>query len=214
MESDQMATGLFLIAHDEFTGKLRISPDLLGCGLVGAQLAELVMAGRLAVEDNRVVPAGARGSGQDEIGAFVVDSVQRQPARHTVRAWTETFAPVLHELVSRRLVDLGVVRREQGRGVLRRRTDRFPAVDLLKAARPRVRLEAMLRNPRELDLKGGFTAALVWTLGIDAVLDPDIDRAAARDLVGHIVDNLPTDLRALLNGTQAAVAAVSLTVRR
>src|SRR5688572_10004173 len=49
MERPWVAADLFLIAHDEFSGKLRISRTLLACGLAGAQLAELVMDGGLIV---------------------------------------------------------------------------------------------------------------------------------------------------------------------
>lgn len=214
MERGQLAADFFLIAHDEFSGKLKISRDLLGCGLVAAQFGALIIAGRLGMSDGRVIVRNERGSGQDEIGAFVVKSVQSQHTRHTVRTWTRNLADVLYELVGRRLVDSGLVRREPVRSVLRRRPDRFPAVDLLRAARPRLRLEHMLRNPKDLDLHGAFLAALIWAIGVENVLDPGLDRAAAREVVRGITDHLPPELYELLTGAQSAAAAVSLTVRR
>src|SRR6185503_17751613 len=92
----------------------RISPDLLGCGLVGAQLAELTMANRLAVEGGRVLVTEVRGGGDDEVSAYVAESISRQTSTHSVRVWVDTFREVLYELVARRLVDEGVVRREMG----------------------------------------------------------------------------------------------------
>lgn len=224
METEQWSEEFFLIAHNEFTGRPHINRDLLGCGLVAAQFAQLVASRRLSVVDGRVAAppetdsaaGGARALDTEaqDIDAYVIESVQRQPSGHTVRTWTTSLADVLHELLGRRLVEAGVVRREQGGGLLRRRPDRFPSVDLLRAARPRLRLENMLRRPRELDLQNGFTAALVWALGVDGVLDPELDRAEARELVDEIGERLPADLQELLAGTRAAVAAVSLTVRR
>ncbi len=214
MDRQRLAADFFLIAHDEFSGKLRISPDLLGCGLVGAQLAELITDDRLAVEGGRVLATEVRDDG-DEIGAYVVESISRQTSAHSVRVWVDTFREVLYELVARRLISEGVVRREQGgRQLMRRRPDRFPAVDLLAAARPRLRLEHMLRTPQEFDLPGAVIAALVGAVGAEAVLDPEIDRTATRELLVRLEENLPADVRALVEGVRAAVSAVSLTIRR
>ena len=215
MDRPRLATDFFLIAHDEFSGKLRISADLLGCGLVGAQLAELVMADRVVVEGGRLLVTDVRGDGSDEVGAYVAESIQRQSSAHSVRVWVETFRDVLHELVVRRLIAEGVVRREEGgRQLMRRRPDRFPAIDLLAAARPRLRVEHMLRNPQEFDLSGAVLAVLIGALGVESVLDPEIDRAEARELMSRLEENLPADLRALVEGVRTAVAAISLTIRR
>ena len=214
MDRERLAADFFLIAHDEFSGKLRISPDLLGCGLVGAQLAELIMANRLSVEGGRVLVTEVRGD-CDEVGAYIAESISRQTTTHSVRVWIDTFREVLYELVARRLVDEGVVRREQGgRQLMRRRPDRFPATDLLAAARPRLRLEHMLRTPQEFDLPGAIIAVLVGAVGAETVLDPEIDRNATRELLTRLEENLPEDVRSLVEGVRAAVAAVSLTIRR
>ena len=155
-----------------------------------------------------------RGDG-DEVTTYVAESISRQTSTHSVRVWVDTFREVLYELVARRLVDEGVVRREQGgRQLMRRRPDRFPATDLLAAARPRLRLEHMLRTPQEFDLPGAILAVLVGAVGAETVLDPEIDRTAARELMTRLEENLPADVRALVEGVRAAVAAVSLTIRR
>jgi hypothetical protein len=215
MDRPRLAADFFLIAHDEFSGKLRISADLLGCGLVGAQLAELVMTDRIVIEAGRVLVTDVRGDGTDEVGAYVAESIQRQSNTHSVRVWVDTFRDVLYELVARGLIDEGVVRREDGgRQLMRRRPDRFPATDLLAAARPRLRMEHMLRTPQEFDLTGAVLAVLVGALGVESVLDPEIDRTTARELIGRLEENLPVDLRSLVEGVRAAVAAVSLTIRR
>jgi hypothetical protein len=215
MDRQRLAADFFLIAHDEFSGKRRISAELLGCGLVGAQLAELVMADRVTVQGGRLLVTEVRGDGSDEVGAYVAESIQRQTAAHSVRIWVETLREVLYELIARRLVAEGVVRREQGgRQLMRKRPDRFPATDLLAAARPRLRLEHMLRTPHEFDLPGAVMAVLIGALGVEAVLDPELDRAATRELMGELEENLPVDLRALVDGVRTAVTAISLTVRR
>lgn len=215
MDRSYLPDEFFLIAHDEFSGKLRISQDLLECGLVGAQLAELVMARLIGIEGGRVLIVDASGDAGDDVGAYVMETLARQTSTHSVRVWVETFADVLYELVGRRLVASGIVRRESGgRQLMRKRPDRFPAVDLLAAARPRLRIEHMLRSPEELDLPGAVITVLIEVLGADSVLDPELDRTAARELSARLEENLPVHLRGLVEGVRAAVAAVSLTVRR
>jgi hypothetical protein len=214
MDQERLAARVFLIAHDEFTGKAHISPELLRCGLAGAQLAELMVAGRLAMANGRVVVTEQSVPGSDAVASYVMDGIRQQKASHTVRTWTTQLGDPLFELVGRDLIDRGILRREAVRGVLRQRPDRFPAVDLLRAAAPRIRLERMIRNPRELDLAGGIVAGLLWSLGVDGILDPTIDRVDARRLVDEVRDGLPPDLAQLLAGIVASVSAVSLTVRR
>ena len=215
MERPRLAADFFLIAHDEFSGKPRISAVLLACGLAGAQLAELVMDGRIIVESGRLLATDAWGDGGDEVATYVVQTIRQQSSTHSVRVWVETLVEMLPELVARQLIVDGVVRREEGgRQLMRRRPDRFPATDLLAAARPRLRLEHMLRTPQEFDLSGAVLAVLVGVLGVEPTLDPNIDRAETRELINRLRTHLPSDLQNLIEGVEAAVAAASLTVRR
>jgi Golgi phosphoprotein 3 (GPP34) len=215
MERPRLAADFFLIVHDEFSGKPCVNAVLLACGLAGAQLAELVMEGRVIVDSGRLLAADARRDDTDEVAAYVAETVRQQSSTHTVRGWVDTFSEMLPELIARQLVADGVVRREQGgRQLMRRRPDRYPAKDLLAAARPRLRLEHMLRTPQEFDLSGAVLAVLVGALGIETILDPDLDRPTARELIGRLRGHLPNDLRDLIEGVEAAAAAISLTIRR
>jgi Golgi phosphoprotein 3 (GPP34) len=204
MERDELAAGFFLIAHDEFSGKLRMGRDRLGHGLVAAELAQLLIAGRIAIADGRVVLTDSYASEPSDVDRYVLDTIQRHQSVRPVRAWVESLGEPLYELIARRLEDRGIVRREGGGGLVRRRPDRFPGVDLLNAARPRMRLERMIRSPKELDLPGAFTATLLWTLGADGVLDPEIDKNTTRELVRQVNEHLPADLHSVLSGARAA----------
>jgi len=204
MERDELAAGFFLIAHDEFSGKLRIARDRLGHGLVAAELAQLLIAGRIAIADGRVVLTDSYAAEPNDVDRYVLDTVQRHQSVRSVRAWVESLAEPLYELMAQRLEVMGIVRREAGGGLVRRKPDRFPGVDLLTAARPRMRLERMIRSPKELDLPGAFTVTLLWTLGAEGALDPEIDKNAARELVQQVNEHLPADLHSVLAGARAA----------
>jgi hypothetical protein len=215
MAQDMLVRKMFLLLHNPFNGKPEIGHDQLKCALVAAELADLIIARRLGMENDRVVVAESRGTGGDEIGAFVVESIQRQPSGHTVRSWVEALADVLYELVARNLTTDGVVRRQEGgRRLLRRSPDRFPALDLMRASGPRLRLEHMLRTPREREVSGAALAAIIGALDVERILDIDRDRATVRAAVAAATDSLPVDLRALVAGVEDAVSAISLVVRR
>jgi Golgi phosphoprotein 3 (GPP34) len=213
MSRESMAGAFLLLVHDEFSGRPRCSGDLLRGGLVGAQLAELVIAGRMGVAEGRVHPLDADPLGNARPAAeYVMECVLGQPRQHTVRTWTENLGDPLYEMVVTELVDDGVIRRESG-GFGRRRSERYPALDLLRAAAPKARIERMITAPRELDLAGAFTIAMVWALGIEAVLDARAERGGA-DLVERIRARMPGPLRELLDAIGSSAAATSLTVRR
>jgi len=213
MSRESMAAAFLLLVHDEFSGRPRCSADLLRCGLVGAQLAELVIGGRMGVAEGRVHPLDADPLGNARPAAeYVMECVLGQPRQHTIRTWTENLGEPLYEMIVTELVDDGVIRRETG-GFGRRRTERLPALNLLRAAAPRARIERMITAPRELDLAGAFTIAMVWALGIEAMLDTRAERGGA-ELVERIRARMPVALRELLDGIGTSAAATSLTVRR
>jgi hypothetical protein len=210
MTRSHLAENFFLIFHDPFTGKLTISRELLDCGLVTSELADLVLTGHLDIVDDRVVVTERKDGAEDPISAYVLEAVGRQKSAHSVRVWAESIGEIVFGLVSQHLIDNGVVRVEQHRAMLRRGPDRFPAQDLLKASGPRLRLEHMIRNPRTFDLPGAVAAAIVGALGVERTFEFDVDRELFTDLT----DNLPPTLQRLLAGVTATAAAISLTVRR
>jgi hypothetical protein len=214
MTQDTLAGRMFLILHDPFTGKPEVGLEPLKNSLVAASLAELMLQRRLGMQDDRVVVVDPRRNGSDEIGTFVVENVQRQRGAHPVKTWLEGLADVIYELIARGLVSDGIVRRERGRRLVKRASDHFPAVDLLRAAGPRVRLEHMLRVPRDLDMAGAALAGIVRALDAERVLDRDRDRAAVRSSVTAAAHHLPPELMGLVDGVQSAVAVVSYKYKR
>jgi hypothetical protein len=213
MAQDALVRKLFLTLHDSFSGKPAAPPELLRYGLVTAALADQVMHRRVGVDNRRIVLTGPR-NGSDEVDSFVLASIRPEGVDLT-RSWIEACGRPLHERVARALVADGVVRHEAGgRRLVRRGPDRYPALDLLRAAGPRIRLEHMLRSPHDMDLAGATMAGIIHGLGMDAVLDVERDRAAVKQTAAAAAEQLPTDLRLLLEAVTAAVSEVTLTFRR
>ena len=214
-DQDSLAVDFFLVVHDPFdNGQLSVSPEILGCGLVGGKLADLILSRRLGIEDDRVIALDMAAT-DDEIDDFVLEAVRSQPNAFPVRRWIDPLQDELYGLVADRVVALGILRREQGTRRLGRgrQPDRFPAVDLLSANGPQQRLEQMLRTPTDLTLRAGMLAALLSVLGVDRALAADLDRTTVREIISEIESFLPTDLRAVYDGVQAVTSQFSLRLR-
>ena len=135
---DKLAARLFLILHDPFSGRCAVSPMALRCALVGAELAELILNRRVAMANDLIVPGEASAPGTDALSAFVGGAITRQPEPYPVPVWLAAIGDAVAELVAARLMEVGILVRT--RSLIRRR-GRFPAINLLAAAGPSVRLE-------------------------------------------------------------------------
>lgn len=213
MPSLPLADELFLIGHDEYTGKAAVNGELIDSGLVGAVLGELMLAGRATLTDGRVTVRDPRAHGESVTDAALAEILKQKNA-HPVRAWVEYLREDVRAMVGARLIDAGVVRREQSRGLTLRATVRYPAIDPVRAASPRVRMRYLLERGERLDLQTSLAASLVRATEMEHVLLLDAGRQQARERLAQVAATLPAELQALSAGVEAAVAAIALTVRR
>ncbi len=204
---DKLAARIFLILHDSFSGKAAVGPAAMRCALVGAELAELMLARRIAVENDLVVRGDPGAPGSCDISAFVVDSINRQAGSYGVPTWLGVLGDALYELVAARLVGAGILVRSRG---LVGRSFRYPAANLLAAAGPRVRLEHMVRRPRDRDVSGAVCAALLGAVGAAGALETDGSRRSMRRTLTGIAESLPEDLRNLVMSVEVAHESGSL----
>jgi hypothetical protein len=204
---DKLAARIFLILHDPFSGKPAVGPTALRCAIVGAELAELILTRRIAMENDLVVIGDATAPGSDDISAFVVDSINRQPDAYGVPTWLAAIGDALYELVAARLLGTGILARSRG---LIGRSPRYPAANLLAAVGPRIRLEHMVRRPRDRDPEGTVCAALLGAIGAAGTIDVDASRRATRRGLAELTETLPVDLRSLVMSVEVAHASGSL----
>jgi Golgi phosphoprotein 3 (GPP34) len=204
---DKLAARLFLILHDPFSGRCAVSPMALRCALVGAELAELILNRRVAMENELIAPGEASALGTDALSAFVMGAINRQPERYPVPVWLAALGDAVAELVAARLVELGILVRAKS---LIRRRGRFPAINLLAAAGPRVRLEYMVRMPQDSDVASATCAALVDAVGAGRVLQGETGRKDLRRGLTTLVAMLPGDLRSLVTSVEVAHASGAL----
>lgn len=207
----RLADSLFLIGHDEFSGKPHGAADRLDCALAGAALAELMFERRIAVENGRVVAIDGR-LWQEPLTDLLITEIMRREGAHPIRLWIRYLREHLNicERVGTRLATAGVVRREQGR--LLGRSIRWPAVDPNQAATPRVRLTAMLmRQPStDLDVETLLLAALIEPVN----LGPNVIDAQVSPRMRECGKLLPGVLQSLHGAVVAALDASTVSIRR
>jgi hypothetical protein len=213
MRALPVADEVFLVGHDEYSGKCIANQAVLGCGLAGGVLIEMMLAGRIALLDGRIVVRDARPYAERVTDAALTEMLKRRDT-FPPRSWVEYLCGDVRDIVGERLEAAGMIRREQGRGLTLRSVVRFRAVDAVEAAGPRVRLRYMLDQGQPLDMPTALLAALVRATELEHILLLQASRQQVRDMLTRIVDALPPDLRAVVAAVDAAVAAVALTVRR
>lgn len=203
-----LADELFHMAHDEFSGKVRISGDMLGCGLAAAALGELLLAGTLTVTDGRLAAWTARQTG-DPLTDHVVAQLQRVGTGHALHHWIAHLRPEVTELVAYRMTGQGLVKRETSRGFTGRVQVRYPAADPMAATRSAVRLGFLLGRPGDFDPQSALLAALATGVGLDIVA-PALSGGQVRERLALVHRALPPDHGDLAKSLDTAVAAVAL----
>jgi Golgi phosphoprotein 3 (GPP34) len=213
MRTLPLADELFLIGHDEYTGKAHVNNVILDSGLAGAVIGELLLTGRVVIADNRVVVRDNRPYGEVVTDAALAE-ILKQRENHPVRAWVEYLRDDVRDMVGRRLVHEGMITREESRGLTLRVTVRYPAVDAIEAAAPLVRLRFLLDRDEALDQQTMGLASLVLASQLEQTLLVDTNRQQVRDLIKRATEPMHPYLHALAGGVDAAVAAIALTIRR
>jgi hypothetical protein len=212
MHNFRLADEFFLINHDHRNGKPLIRRDLLGAGLVAALLAELIIDGRLAMDDGRVTVLD-RCSHDDNATDFMITSIAAQQAVYPVRTWTDNLDDTAYELTARRLIECGTVRRVRPRWLLGPRRDLFPGA-MRASVESLLRLNAVIKNPAGADIHGAASVVLIAAAGAGHLLATDLDREQLRTGVAGLTNSLSADLKELVAGFEAAVAARLLTIQR
>ncbi|GAA3236178.1 hypothetical protein GCM10017691_34170 [Pseudonocardia petroleophila] len=169
MKHTHLVPSVFTVLHDPVTGRAATGPRAVRAALFGAQLVSLMVAGRIAVEGDRVVVVGRRGPRHDDpVGDLVVAAVAAPGEPRGVREWAGDLGGAVHDRTAEDLVDAGVLRWEAPRRL--RTAPRWPAADPVRAVRARLELEQRVADPGSFDLPGAVVLALVLAAGADDVL--------------------------------------------
>jgi Golgi phosphoprotein 3 GPP34 len=212
MYEGPLADELFLIGHDQYTGKARVGDSVLDTGLAGAILGELALANRIFVDDDTQVFVNEQRSSGDRVTDTAVREMLKQRVVHPVRSWVEYLRDSARELIAPRLLNVGLLEQVSSRGMLKQ-VVRYPARDRMNALAPEVRLRYMMGHPADLDEKTALLGCLVRAAGLDFVLGGATGREI-REGLEQMSMLLKPNLRALMVGVDAAIAQLSLRGRR
>lgn len=207
---------LLLVAIDDETGRIASKSGALGYGLAGAVLTELLLNGRAAVVDGKVKVTD--GSPMQE---SVLDGALariREAKAHDAKYWVRKLSgDHLQDSVLDRLIQEGVLRREEHRLLWVIPADRYPAKDVLpeRAVRQEVRgvvLQGATPQPRTAALIGLLKACDLTGM----VFDRDerrqhkarIDEISNGELMGKAVSKAVKEAQGAMAAVIAANAAV------
>jgi hypothetical protein len=212
-----MPGALFLLSHNDSSGRPRLDTDLLNCGLMAAQLADLVLSAGLDVFDHQsdvrmaVRRGGVPAPAGTDVERFVVHhiGVISRVQNPTVTLLGKAIGVKLHDVVLNELVREGTLKAENSRGLARRLHRRYRIASPTRAMYPRFTLLKMLENPALITVGGGFLVCLIDLLCAgDLLRDDGITRSRIQHSAESIREILPADLRKLLNGTREAAGAI------
>lgn len=174
--SETLAEELLLLAYD-VRGKCRIGPAELDCGVGGALLSELNLAGRLKLDGTLLAAAGGAPSG-DPILDGLFEEIETAPRRRTPGEWvTRMRATDFRDRLLARMAERGRIEADRHRAFAR---TRYPVRDIVGLWEAQQRVVAAVTTghtgapchsgPRTLALGGlvvasGLSRALFATSG-------------------------------------------------
>jgi hypothetical protein len=203
-----LADDLYLMAHDERTGRLVLSARAAGLGLAGALLADLMLAGCLHVTGGQVAVTGA-GPPDDGLAAAVLGVLASERPARPVADWLVFLARTAPGEVAGRLEQAGYLVAVAARPW---RAARWRPADPDCAFAPIVRVECALSPARPAEVQGVALAGLAAACGLGARLALYLS-PCARARLEQAGAQLGPGLRELITGTQAAVGAALLAHR-
>jgi hypothetical protein len=211
-----LADQFFLIAHEDRTGRSRLHPRATGLGLAAGLIGELVMQGRIRAVDGELHVVNLEAPG-DALAHGVLDLLIAQPQHRDLRTWLTFLAQDAADRVGERLIRAGVVEPVTRRRLLGTQTLYMPMNSEQRnaAAWVQVRLANILVQGRVVDITDRALAGLVVATGLTRHVLWDF--AVHRPGLTHlqtVVESLPSDLRELVDHTEAAVGSVLAAGRR
>ncbi|WP_305784728.1 GOLPH3/VPS74 family protein [Symbioplanes lichenis] len=206
-----LADDLFLTAHDSVHGRCLLSPAILGLGLGGAVLAELVLGRRLDIRGDHLALLDDRATG-DIASAAVLGHIARDHNRG-VRDWIAYLGSgIAPDLVGRRLATTGQVRRRARRSFFGTRLVTEP-VDSVASGRPGTRVRVAAERRERLPQEDLTLAGLIFATGLDQYTLATLGRADRAHLLDQLRRRLPEPLQRLLGHAEAAVGEAVLARR-
>jgi len=211
-----LADQFYLIAHEDQTGRSRLHPRATGLGLAAGLLGELMLLDRVRVYGGELGVVNREPPG-DALAHNVLDLLIVQRHHRELRTWLAFLAQDAAIRVGERLLRAGVVEPVTRRRLRGTQTLYMPMNSDQRnaAAWAPVRLANILVEGRAMDIADRVLAGLVLATGLTrhVLWDFSMQRHGLTTLYS-VVDSLPSDLRELVEHTEASVGSVLAAGRR
>jgi len=204
-----LADDLYLMAHDDVTGKPYLQPRATGLGLAGGLLAELMLLDRIDVPVQRVVVTDT-AEPADALGHCVLCLLLSEREPRPIRDWLAFLGRTATSDVAVRLERAGYLTQATPRWSWR--GGHWVPADPDCAFAPLARARAALDAARAATTIGTTLAGLAVACGLGPRLLP-YGPPDARHHLDDALAQLAPGLRELIAQTQAAVDGAMLTHR-
>ncbi len=204
-----VADDLYLLGHDDRSGKPLLQPRALGTGLAGALLTELMLAGCIGLRQDGTVVI-TRDTRQGAVQQHpLLKQVADEPGPQPVRSWLRFLARSAARDVALRLEEAGYLQHVRSRVPWRQ--DQWIPVNPDWAFAPMLRVRSALNPARPLTAHAAALTGLAVACGLGFRLD--LYQAQAGRPVQDAVAQLGPGLQELIAQTQTAVDSTVLSHR-
>ncbi|MDR6323221.1 GOLPH3/VPS74 family protein [Actinoplanes couchii] len=211
-----LADQYYLIAHEDRTGRSRLHPRATGLGLAAALLAELVLEGRVGINDGELLVLDQRPP-RDALNHDILDLLNTQPQHRDMRTWMAYLAQDAGLRVAERLMRVGAVEMVTKRRMLGSTQVLYmpnTARQRNAAAWASTRVANILVRGMELNLPDRTLVGVVVATGLTRhVMYGFENYPHIYHALPGMIASLPSDLREIVECTESLVGS-ALTVGR
>jgi Golgi phosphoprotein 3 (GPP34) len=204
-----VADDLYLLGHDDRSGKPLLQPRALGTGLAGALLAELMLAGWIGLRPDSAVVFVPGVTRDTVMQHALLKQVADEPGPQPVRSWLRFLARSAAQDVALGLEEAGYL--EHVRGRVPWSQGQWVPVNPDWAFAPMLRVRSALDRTRPLTAHAAALAGLAVACGLGFRLD--FYQIQAGRPVQDAVAQLGPGLQELIAQTQTAVDSAVLSHR-
>ncbi len=200
------AEELLLLSHDEKTGHFHNLDDAMPA-LAGAVLMELAIRDRIDTDLDKLMLIDATPTGEPVLD-FILAQMAAEPGTHSTDDWVDFLkhnGQEIHDKALERLIERGILRREESRVLWVFGTRRYPMIENHEQQEVKLRIANLLMSDEIPDARDIVIIGLAQSCGLlEHIFSPDeLDRSQARidqivrlDLIGQSVRAAIENLRA------------------
>jgi Golgi phosphoprotein 3 (GPP34) len=204
-----VADDLYLIAHDDRTGRPHLQPRALGIGLAGALLTELMLADCIGLRRDSTIVFAAGVTWDTVLRHALLKQIADEPEPQPVQAWLRFLAHGAARDVALRLEQAGYL--EHVRSWIPGRQGRWVPVNPDWAFAPMLRVRSALDPARPVTAHAAALTGLAVAAGLRFRLDQYQTQAGRT--IQDAVAALGPALQELISQTQTAVDSTVLSHR-